>query len=96
MSIPSGAGAANDPGQSAAVEWIVRAACQKHPGLSWDLAQHLAAAAWEQAQEHGEDAPEIARRILAQDPGADASATAVVAAAAVECVHAARSGSPSA
>lgn len=90
---PAGSGGAQ---HSAPVDWIVRAACQKHPGMDWEMAHALAVAAWQQMEEHGDDAPEVARRILAQNPGADASATAVVAAAAAEYGHAARSGSPAA
>lgn len=57
----------------------------KDPGLPPDLALELAVLAWDHLRAVGElDAAEVARRLLADNPTAGASAANVVARAAVE------------
>lgn len=55
------------------------------PGLPPDLARELAVLAWDHLRAVGElDAPEVARRLMADHPDAGATPAAVVARAAVE------------
>jgi hypothetical protein len=55
------------------------------PGLPADLALELAVLAWDHLRAAGElNAPEVARRLLADQPDAGATPAAVVARAAVE------------
>lgn len=55
------------------------------PGLPADLALEMAVLAWDHLRAIGElDAPELARRLLADNPAAGATPATVVARAAVE------------
>lgn len=64
---------------------VAAAARSKDPGLPEQTARELAVRAWEHLQSAGQlDAPEVARRLLADDPAAGASPAAVVAKAAVD------------
>ena len=66
-------------------EWVVSTARSKDPGLPEQTARELAVYAWEHLREIGElDAPEVARRLMADHPSAGASPAAVVAKAAVD------------
>jgi hypothetical protein len=66
-------------------DWVASAARQKDPGLPEETARELAVYAWEHLRAVGEpDAPEIARRLLADHRQAGATAANVVATAAVE------------
>ena len=70
---------------------VAAAARRADPGLPEETAQLLAGEARGHLQDAGElDAPEVARRLLAEHPEAGASAAAVVARAAVEHVAAGR------
>ncbi len=65
--------------------WVAQSARSADPGLPEALAHELAAAAWGHLRAVGElDAPEVARRLLADNPQTGASPAAVVARAAVE------------
>lgn len=65
--------------------WVAQAARAADPGLPEETAHELAVYAWEHLQEVGElDAPEIARRLLADHADAGATPAAVVAKAAVD------------
>lgn len=64
---------------------VVRIARERAPGLDWESTCALAAAAGRHLADLGApDAPEVARRLLADLPEAGASSAAVVAAAAAE------------
>lgn len=64
--------------------WVANLARSADPGLPEPIAQQLAAEAWQHVREIGElDAPELARRLLADHPG-DATPATVVAKAAVD------------
>jgi hypothetical protein len=66
-------------------EWVANSARTADPGLSEETARELAVYAWEHLREVKElDAPEIARRLLADHATAGASAATVVAKAAVD------------
>ena len=66
-------------------DWVAAAARSKDPGLPEQTARELAVYAWEHLRAVGElDAPEVARRLLADHPAAGASPAAVVAKAAVD------------
>lgn len=65
-------------------ELVVRAAVQQMPGLDWNVATELAEAARRVAGLDDVDAPELARRLLADAPRLDASAANAVAVAAVD------------
>lgn len=66
-------------------EWVASAARQKDPGLPEETARELAVYAWDHLRSAGElDAPEIARRLLADHGKAGATAANVVATAAVD------------
>ena len=67
------------------VDGVAAAARQKDPGLSIELAGRLAEQAGRHLRELGRpDAPEIARRLLADHPEHGATPAAIVAVAAVE------------
>jgi hypothetical protein len=64
-------------------------ACTKDPGLPEELARELAVYAWDHLRAIGElDAPELARRLLADHPDAGATPANVVARAAVDLCRA--------
>ena len=66
-------------------DWVASAARSKVGGLPEETARELAVYAWEHLRAVGElDAPEVARRLLADHPTAGASPAAVVAKAAVD------------
>lgn len=66
-------------------DWVVASARQKDPGLPEETARELAVYAWEHLRQMGElDAPELARRLLADHQAAGASPANVVARAAVD------------
>jgi hypothetical protein len=66
-------------------EWVASAARQKDPGLPEETARELSVYAWDHLRSVGElDAPEIARRLLADHARAGATAANVVATAAVD------------
>jgi hypothetical protein len=66
-------------------DWVAAQARTADPGLPEETARELAVYAWEHLREVGElDAPEIARRLLADHQVAGATAAAVVAKAAVD------------
>lgn len=66
-------------------DWVAAAARSHDPGLSDVLARDFAARAWEHLRELGRlDAPEVARRLLAEHPEVGATPATVVARAAVE------------
>ena len=68
-------------------DWVASTARQKDPGLPEETARELAVYAWDHLRAHGEpDAPEIARRLMADHPKAGATAANVVATAAVDFV----------
>jgi hypothetical protein len=72
-------------------DWVAATARSKDPGLPEETACELAVYAWEHLRAIGElDAPEIARRLLADHRSAGATAAAVVARAAVEFCEAYR------
>ena len=65
--------------------WVANTARTADPGLPEDTARELAVYAWEHLQAIGElDAPEVARRLLADHGTAGATAATVVAKAAVD------------
>lgn len=64
---------------------VAATARSKDPGLPEDMARELAVYAWEHLRAVGAlDAPEIARRLMADHPSAGATPAAVVARAAVD------------
>lgn len=66
-------------------DWVANSARTADPGLPEETARELAVYAWEHLREVKElDAPEIARRLLADHSAAGASAATVVAKAAVD------------
>ena len=66
-------------------DWVAASARGKDPGLPEQTARELAVYAWEHLRAIGElDAPEVARRLMADHPDAGATPAAVVARAAVE------------
>ncbi len=66
-------------------DWVAATARSKDPGLPEQTARELAVYAWEHLRAVGElDAPEVARRLMADHPAAGASPAAVVAKAAVD------------
>ena len=66
-------------------DWVAAAARSKDPGLPEETARELAVYAWEHLRETGAlDAPEVARRLMADHRTAGATAANVVALAAVE------------
>ena len=77
---------AADPGDER-VEQVVAEARSADPGLPEELARELAVVAGEHlGAEPGLDAPEVARRLMAEVPGVGATPAAVTARAAVD-VH---------
>jgi len=72
-------------------DWVAAAARSQDPGLPEELARELAEYAWEHLRAmHELDAPEVARRLLAEHPRAGASPAAIVAKAAVDFCEAYR------
>ena len=66
-------------------QWVAATARSADPGLPEETARELAVYAWEHLREiHELDAPEVARRLLADHKVAGATAAAVVAKAAVD------------
>lgn len=66
-------------------DWVASTARTADPGLPEEVARELAVHAWEHLREVGElDAPEVARRLLAEHPATGATAANVVAKAAVD------------
>jgi hypothetical protein len=66
-------------------DWVAAAARRADPGLPEETGRELAVYAWEHLRAMGEpDAPELARRLLADHPVAGATAANVVAKAAVD------------
>ena len=66
-------------------DWVANTARTADPGLPEETARELAVHAWEHLREVGElDAPEVARRLLAEHSVAGATAANVVAKAAVD------------
>ena len=66
-------------------EWVATTARSADPGLPEETARELAVYAWDHLREIRElDAPEVARRLLADHKVAGATAAAVVAKAAVD------------
>lgn len=66
-------------------DWVASTARTADPGLPAETARELAVYAWEHLRAVGElDAPEVARRLMADHPGAGATPAAVVARAAVD------------
>ena len=66
-------------------DWVATTARSADPGLPEETARELAVYAWEHLRAVGElDAPEIARRLMADHPAAGATPAAVVAKAAVD------------
>ena len=66
-------------------DWVAATARSQDPGLPEETARELAEYAWEHLRTiHQLDAPEVARRLLAEHPQAGASPAAVVAKAAVD------------
>lgn len=66
-------------------DWVASAARAHDPGLPEQMARELAVYAWEHLRElHELDAPEVARRLMADHPQAGATPAAVVAKAAVD------------
>ena len=66
-------------------DWVAAAARSKDPGLPEETARALAAAAWTHLRDIGElDAPELARRLMAEGVASGATPANVVARAAVE------------
>lgn len=66
-------------------DWVAATARTADPGLPEEMARELAVYAWDHLRAVGElDAPEVARRLLADHPDAGASPAAVVAKAAVD------------
>ena len=72
-------------------DWVAATARSKDPGLPEETARELAVYAWEHLRAVGElDAPEVARRLMADHPSAGATPANVVARAAVEFCEAYR------
>ena len=66
-------------------DWVANSARTADPGLPEDLARELAVYAWDHLRAiRGLDAPEVARRLMADNPAAGATAANVVAKAAVD------------
>ena len=66
-------------------DWVAATARSKDPGLPEETARELAVYAWEHLRAIGElDAPEVARRLMADHQAAGATPAAVVARAAVD------------
>lgn len=66
-------------------DWVASSAQQADPGLPQETAQRLAHRAWQHLRDAGATDPaEIARRLLAEDKAAGATAANVVAVAAVQ------------
>lgn len=66
-------------------DWVASSAQQADPGLPQETAQRLAHRAWQHLREAGAaDPAEIARRLLAEDRAAGATAANVIAVAAVQ------------
>ena len=66
-------------------DWVAATARSADPGLPEETARELAVYAWDHLRAIGEpDAPEVARRLLADHKAAGATAAAVVAKAAVD------------
>ena len=66
-------------------EWVAATARSADPGLPEETARELAVYAWEHLRAVGDlDAPEIARRLMADHPDAGATPATVVAKAAVD------------
>lgn len=66
-------------------DWVANSARTADPGLPEETARELAVYAWEHLREvKALDAPEIARRLMADHGDAGASAATVVAKAAVD------------
>ena len=66
-------------------EWVANSARTADPGLPEETARELAVYAWEHLRAiHELDAPEVARRLLADHKVAGATAANVVAKAAVD------------
>lgn len=66
-------------------DWVAASARSADPGLPEEMARELAVYAWEHLRALRElDAPEVARRLMADHPGAGATPAAVVAKAAVD------------
>lgn len=95
MTQPPSTGSPSSPGEGERVlgpstssfdaDLVASAARQKDPGLPEETARELAIYAWEHLRSLGElDAPEIARRLLADHTQAGATAANVVATAAVD------------
>jgi hypothetical protein len=84
---PDGEGAAliGPPPGSYDADWVANTARTADPGLPEELARDLAAKAWEHLRAiHELDAPEVARRLMADHDTAGATAANVVAKAAVD------------
>lgn len=65
-------------------DWVASAARERDPGLPAETARELAVYAWDHLREmRSPDAPELARRLLAEHHAAGATAANVVAMAAV-------------
>ncbi|MDQ6650837.1 MAG: hypothetical protein M3Z02_12090 [Actinomycetota bacterium] len=76
------------PGAAFDAEAVAQRAVSQDPGLPFETAMALALGCLRHLSGVGElDAPELARRCLADDPRSDASAAAVVAKAAVDHVR---------
>ena len=66
-------------------DWVANTARSADPGLPEETARELAVYAWDHLRSIGElDAPEVARRLLADHQVAGATAANVVAKAAVD------------
>jgi hypothetical protein len=66
-------------------DWVASTARTADPGLPEEMARELAVYAWEHLRAlHELDAPEVARRLMADHPTAGATAANVVAKAAVD------------
>ena len=66
-------------------DWVANSARTADPGLPEDVARELAVYAWDHLRAiRGLDAPEVARRLMADNPAAGATAANVVAKAAVD------------
>ncbi len=77
------------PGRNYDAEWVASQARAQDPGLPEEVAREMSVAAQQHLQAMGKlDAPELARRLLADRPCLGASPAAVVAKAAVDfCVE---------
>jgi hypothetical protein len=95
VGVTSGAGSADRYGEGERVfgppqgsydaSWVAATARSKDPGLPEHTASELAEYAWEHLRSLGRlDAPEVARRLMADHPEAGATPAAVVARAAVD------------